>query len=174
MSEYYDSDISLPRWLWIGALVLIVLLAVGYIFSPRDRDDRPILLLPDVKAVEDYRVALIDWQAQARELDSQISTILSGRFGSDLFTTSRESQKMIDAGVRLLNNIEQQKTPTVATPARAMAVRMASEYLEAARATLVWTTTPTNDNLSKAQNHLASARERLSELEASEWTTTHK
>lgn len=171
MSDYYDSEITIPPWLWIGVLVVIVLLAIGYIFSPRDRDNRPILLLPDVKAVEDYRVALIDWQSQTRELDSQISTILSGRFGSDLFTTSRESQKMIDAGVMLLSNIEQKKTPTVATPARVMALRMASEYLEAARATLVWTTTPTEENLLKAQNHLASARILLSELEASEWIT---
>jgi hypothetical protein len=171
MTEYFEEDIKIPFWLWGSVLSIVVLLVLGYLFSPRDRDDRPVLLLPDVKAVEDYRVALMRWQTQARDLDSQISTILSGRFGSDLFTTSREAQKMIDAGVRLLSDIEQQKTPTVATPARAMAIRMASEYLEAARATLVWTTTPTDSNFDTAQGHLETARNLLSELETSEWTT---
>jgi hypothetical protein len=171
MTEYFEEDIKIPSWAWGSVLTIVVLLVLGYLFSPRDRDNRPILLLPDVKAVEDYRVALVRWQIQARDLDSQISTILSGRFGADLFTTSREAQKMIDAGVRLLSDIEQQKTPTVATPARAMAIRMASEYLEAARATLVWTTTPIDRNFNTAQGHLEAARYLLSELEASEWTT---
>lgn len=171
MTEYFEEDIKIPFWAWGSVLTIVVLLVLGYLFSPRDRDNRPILLLPDVKAVEDYRVALVRWQIQARDLDSQISTILSGRFGADLFTTSREAQKMIDAGVRLLSDIEQQKTPTVATPARAMAIRMASEYLEAARATLVWTTTPTDSNFNTTQVHLEAARNLLSELEASEWTT---
>jgi hypothetical protein len=171
MTEYFEEDIKIPSWAWGSVLTIVVLLVLGYLFSPRDRDNRPILLLPDVKAVEDYRVALVRWQIQARDLDSQISTILSGRFGADLFTTSREAQKMIDAGVRLLSDIEQQKTPTVATPARAMAIRMASEYLEAARATLVWTTTPIDRNFNTAQGHLEAARNLLSELEASEWTT---
>ncbi|MDX9991588.1 MAG: hypothetical protein RBS68_06005 [Anaerolineales bacterium] len=171
MTEYADDEIRIPVWIWGSILAAIIFLVLGYVFSPRDRDNRPILLLPGVKAVEDYRVALVRWQTQARELDSQISTILSGQFGSDLFATSREAQKMIDAGVRLISGMEQKKTPIAATPARAMALRMASEYLEAARATLVWTTTPTEDNLNKAQGHLSAARILLSELEASEWTT---
>lgn len=171
MTEYVEDNITIPFWVWGSALGIVILLVLGYLFSPRDRDSRPILLLPDVKAVEDYRVALLRWQIDARDLDMQISTVLSGRFGDDLFTTSREAQKMIDAGIRLMGNIEQQKTPTVATPARAMAVRMAAEYLEAARATLVWTTTPTDSNFNKAQGRLETARNLLSELEASEWTT---
>lgn len=174
MTEYLGDEITIPPWVWGSILTVVILLALGYLFSPRDRDNRPILLLPDVKAVEDYRVALIRWQTQSKELDSQISTILSGRFGSDLFTTSREAQKMIDSGVRLISDIDQQRTPTVATPARAMATRMASEYLEAARATLVWTTTPTAGNHEKAQMHLERARRYLIEMETSEWMTIQK
>jgi hypothetical protein len=165
-----NNETTIPKWVWMGLPIALALLIIGFIVTPRDRANRPILLLPDIKAVEEYRVALIRWQEQARELDAQISTILSGRFGDDLFARSRESQRMIDAGVRLLQNIEQQPTPTAAIPARAMAVRMASAYLEAARATLVWTTAPTEHNLAHAQKQLDSARQFLSELEASEWT----
>jgi hypothetical protein len=164
-----DEELILPKWVWAFP-VLIILLALGYLYSPHDRDDRPILLLPDVRAVETYRLAIVRWRGQAQSLDMQISTILSGRFGEDLFTRSREAQKMIDDAVRLLQNIEQQKTPTAAVPARSISIAMANAYLEAARATLLWTTAPNQENLTHAQEQLEMARRILDELEASEWT----
>lgn len=164
-----EEELILPKWVWAFP-VLIVLLVLGYLYSPRERDGRPILLLPDVKAVEEYRVAIVRWRGQAQSLDVQISTILSGRFGEDLFTRSRESQKMIDDAVRLLQDIEQQKAPTAAVPARSISIAMANAYLEAARATLLWTTAPNEANLAHAQEQLEKARRILDELEASEWT----
>lgn len=165
-----DDTITIPKWVWAFPVIL-VLLALGYFFSPRDRDNRPILLLPDVQAVEEYRVAILRWLEQAQELDTQINTILGGAYGDDLFTRSRETQEMIDAGVRLISNIDQQRTPTAAVPARSLSSRMASAYLEAARATLLWTTAPTEENLAKAQQLLEMARQARDELEASEWIT---
>lgn len=163
------EELILPKWVWAFP-VLIILLVLGYLYSPRDRDDRPILLLPDVRAVETYRLAIVRWRGQAQSLDMQISTILSGHFGEDLFTRSREAQKMIDDAVRLLQDIEQQKTPTAAIPARSISIAMANAYLEAARATLLWTTAPNEENLAHAQEQLEMARRILEELEASEWT----
>lgn len=163
------DEIIIPRWIWAIPAVLIFLV-IGYAFSPRDRDERPILLLPDVQAVEEYRVAIVRWLEQAHDLDTQISTILSGAYGDDLFTRSRESQEMIDAGVRLLSSIDQQKTPTAAVPARALSGQMASAYLEAARATLLWTTAPNDENLARAEELLEIARQAREDLEASEWT----
>jgi hypothetical protein len=165
-----EDEIIIPKWVWIFPAV-IVFLIIGFIASPKDNVGRPILLLPDIRAVEEYRIAIVRWSSQAQDLDTQINTILSGKFGDDLFTRSRESQKMIDAGVRLIQNIEQQKTPTAAIPARSILVKMSSAYLEAARATLTWTTAPTEENLSKANTLLTLARQALAELEASEWTT---
>lgn len=163
------GELIIPKWVWAIPVVFILLL-LGYFYSPRERDGRPILLLPDVKAVEEYRVAIVRWREQAQNLDTQISTILSGSFGDDLFTRSRESQKMIDAAVRLIQDIERQKTPTAAVPARSISISMATAYLEAARATLLWTTAPSDVNLGAAQEQLAKARRILEELEASEWT----
>jgi hypothetical protein len=163
------DELIIPKWVWAIPVVLVLLL-LGYFYSPRERDGRPILLLPDVKAVEEYRVAIVHWREQAQNLDTQISTILSGRFGEDLFTRSRESQKMIDAAVRLIQDIERQKAPTAAVPARSISISMATAYLDAARATLLWTTAPSDVNLGAAQEQLAKARRILEELEASEWT----
>ena len=165
-----DQTIQIPKWAWAIPIVL-GLLILGYFASPRDQDDRPILLLPDIKAVEDYRRSVSLWQAQAGELDTQITTILSGTYGSDLFARSRASQQMIDAAVQLLQDIESREAPTAAMPARSLLVRMASTYLEAARAALLWTTAPTDDNLSSAQTTIDQARQILGELESSEWMT---
>jgi hypothetical protein len=163
------DELIIPKWAWAIPVVLILLL-LGYFYSPRERDGRPILLLPDVKAVEEYRVAIVRWREQAQNLDTQISTILSGRFVEDLFTRSRESQKMIDAAVRLIQDIERQKAPAAAVPARSISISMATAYLDAARATLLWTTASSEVNLGIAQEQLAKARRILEELEASEWT----
>lgn len=163
-----NDQFQIPKWAWAIPIVLGLLL-LGYFASPRGHDERPILLLPDIKAVEDYRRSISLWQAQAGELDAQITTILSGAHGSDLFARSRAAQKMIDDAVQLLQDIESNKAPTAAMPARGILVRMASTYLEAARATLLWTTAPTDDNLSSAQAMVDHARQILGELEASEW-----
>ena len=163
-----DQTVHIPKWAWAIPVVL-GLLILGYFASPRDRNERPILLLPDIKAVEDYRRSVSLWQAQAGELDAQITTILSGTYGSDLFARSRASQKMIDDAVQLLQDIESRKAPTAAMPARSILIRMASTYLEAARAALLWTTAPTYDNLASAQAKMDDARQILGKLEASEW-----
>jgi hypothetical protein len=171
MTDY--EELVIPKWAVIGvSLAILVLVTLGYIFSPREIDGRPILLLPDVKAVGEYQSAIMRWQTQAKDLDLQISTVLSGVYGEDIFARSREAQKMIDDAVWLIQSIERQKTPTAAVPARSLSMSMASAYLEAARATLVWTTAPTEHNLNNAQQQLEIARQALRELEASEWTTT--
>jgi hypothetical protein len=41
------NEIIIPKWVWITGIVM-VLLGLGLFTSPRDRDNRPLLLLPDV------------------------------------------------------------------------------------------------------------------------------
>ena len=69
------SEIIIPKWAWIASLV--VLLGLGLFVSPRDKNNRPILLMPDVKAVEDYRRSLASWHSRLLELDGRIARALS-------------------------------------------------------------------------------------------------
>ena len=48
-------------YLFAFLLLVIVLGLVGWAFSPLDSEGRPILLLPDVKKVEDYRKKIGGW-----------------------------------------------------------------------------------------------------------------
>lgn len=162
------SEIIIPKWVWITGIVM-VLLGLGIFTSPRDQDNRPLLLLPDVKAMEDYRRALVAWHTSFVELDGRMTRLLSADYGGDLFSQSSEGQKIQDATVQLLREVDQTSAPAAAASAKGLALRAGSAYLEASRALLAWISAPTTSNLETAQQALDSARATLAELEASQW-----
>jgi|APHig6443717497_1056834.scaffolds.fasta_scaffold233875_1 hypothetical protein len=163
-----NDPLIVPKWVWVG-LVVLALLGLGLFVSPRDQQNRPILLLPDAKAVEDYRNSISGWHERMQTLDSEITTILSGKFGSDLFSKSREAQKVMDSTIQLAQEIDRQDVPTAAIPAKSLLAQSASAYLNASRAMLQWVTASNEENLVEAQNTLEQARQTLKQLEQSEW-----
>ncbi len=163
-----SEQVVVPKWAWIGVLIL-ALLGLGWMISPRDIANRPALLLPDVKAVEDYRIRVSVWYGRMKFLDAEMTTILSGKFGSDLFSKSREAQKVTEAVIQLAQEIERQDVPTAAIPAKSMLIESASAYMTASRAILQWVSASTDENLAAAQLSLESARVALEQLEQSEW-----
>jgi hypothetical protein len=162
------SEIVIPKWSWITG-ILILLLGLGLLTSPRDKDNHPLLLLPDVKAMEGYRRSLVDWHARFLELDRRMTHLLLANYGGDLFSQSSEGQKIQDETLQLLREIDQTSAPSAAASAREMALQAGSAYLEASRTLLAWISAPTAANLDAAQQALSSARATLAELEASQW-----
>jgi len=162
------NEIIIPKWVWITGIVM-VLLGLGLFTSPRDRDNRPLLLLPDVKAMEDYRRSLVLWHATFVELDGRMTRLLSADYGGELFSQSSEGQKIQDATVQLLREVDQTSAPAAAASAKDLALRAGSAYLEASRSLLAWISAPTASNLEAAQQALDSARATFAELEASQW-----
>lgn len=162
------SEIVIPKWVWITG-ILVFLLGLGLFTSPRDRDNRPLLLMPDLKAMEDYRRSLAGWHTRFLELNGRMTLLLSADYGGDLFSQSSEGQKIQEATVQLLREIDQTATPSAAVSAREMAIDAGSAYLEASRAMLTWISTPTAANLDAAQQAFKTAQATLSELEASQW-----
>ena len=66
-------------------LCLVMLLStVGFFVSPRDGEGKPILLSPEVKAMEDYRRSAQSWMDQLRALDSEIAGLLQTDREGDL------------------------------------------------------------------------------------------
>ncbi len=163
-----NEPIVIPKWVWIG-LTLLALLVLGLFVSPRDQENRPVLLLPDAKAVEDYRNSARNWHARMKSLDADIATVLSGEFGSDLFSKSREAQKIMDTAIQLAQEIERQDVPTAAIPAKSLLIDAISAYLNASRAMLQWVTASNGENLASAQHSLNQARQSIELLEQSEW-----
>lgn len=162
------TEITIPKWVWILVpLVLIVILGLG--ISPRDREGRPLLLSPNVKAVEDYRRSLVGWHVRLIELEGRIARVLSNNYGGDLFSQSSAGQKVLNETLQILDEIDQTAAIPAAVPARELALNAASATLSAAQSALIWVSAPTPANLSSAQQALESAQAEMSILEASQW-----
>ena len=166
-----NAEVTIPKWVWI-LLLLVIVLGLGLGISPRDRDGRPLLLLPDIKAVEDYRRSLVGWHTRLAELDGQIARVLSNDYGGDLFSQSSDGQKTLNETLQVLQEIDQTAATPAAVPARELALNAASATLSAAQSALIWVSAPTPANLGSAQQALDTAHTTLSILEASQWMET--
>jgi len=163
-----NAEVTIPKWVWI-LLLLVIVLGLGLGISPRDRDGRPLLLLPDIKAVEDYRRSLVGWHTRLIELDGRIARVLSNDYGGDLFSQSSDGQKVLNETLQVLQEIDQTAATPAAVPARELAMNAASATLNVAQSALIWVSAPTPANLSSAQQALESAQAEMSILEASQW-----
>jgi len=163
-----SNEITIPKWAWVTS-VIVLLLGLGLFVSPRDKHDRPILLLPDVKAVEDYRRSILTWHDHLQGLNGRIARTLANNYKGDLFSQSSEGQKILNETVQVLQEIDQTPTPPAALPARNMLTDSGAATLAAARSMLAWISAPTPANLKAAQQALDQARAALSLLETSQW-----
>jgi hypothetical protein len=154
-------------------LALLVLLAIGGIASPRNEDGRPLLLLPDVKAVNDYRQLAREADKELRLVDGKIAATLGGNV-DDLFGQTRRAQEAFEHILRISEQLDQQDAPPALVGLKADLNQTAMSYLEAARLTLRWLSTPTQENSEQAQAKLTEARTSLTELEKSQWLKTRQ
>ncbi|MCX6083146.1 MAG: hypothetical protein NTW32_26765 [Chloroflexi bacterium] len=165
-----NSEITIPKWVWmVGVALAILFLGIG--ISPRGADGHPLLLSPDVKALNDYRISLSAWHDKLVDLNGRIARILSNNYGGDLFSQSSEGQKVLNETIRILEEIDQTSTTAAAVPARDLTLNAASATLSAAQLSLLWISAPTPVNLDTAGQALDAARANLTSLEASQWMT---
>jgi hypothetical protein len=153
---------------WLLIPLALFLTVVGALAAPRDAQGRPLLLLPDVKAVEDYRRSTSASTAGLQLLDGEIAALLAGK-NPDLFTQSRQAQAAFEHALRIAQEIDVQAAPPALDGLRGAAAAAASAYLEAARLALRWVSLPQATNHTAAENGLALARQQLKTLEESKW-----
>lgn len=152
----------------LALLAVLGLLALGWAASPRDDRGRPLLLLPDVKAMEAYRRQALDATGELRLVDGEISAALSGDAG-DLFGQTRSAQSAFEHILRVAEDVDRQAVPPALTGLHDELNAASLNYLESARLTLRWLSIPTPENLAAAREKLAGAQANLVELEKSQW-----
>lgn len=77
------------RWYLIIGVSLVLVTVLGWLNSPIDHPtSRPLLMIPEVKAVHDYQVKACSWISQFQLLDAEISGLLIEPSG-DQFSQSR-------------------------------------------------------------------------------------
>jgi hypothetical protein len=163
-----DADeITLP----VGLLLLpalVILALVGWLASPRDERGRPLLLLPDVRAMEAYRRQASAWLDEFRLLDGEIAVLL-GEPPADLFGRSRRSQRAFERALRLSQEIDRQGAPPSLAGLREALHDLTQSYLEASRLALRWLSLPDSENLEQARRVLTDAQAHLKAVEGSRW-----
>jgi hypothetical protein len=158
----------------IVILCLVVLLSVlGSFVSPRDVDGKPILLSPEVKAVEDYRRSAQSWMGQLRTLDGEIVGLLQTDRQGDLFTQSRQAQQMLQHAVDLAKEVDQTQTPAAALGYHEQMYSATISYLEAARSGMRWVSAPEQTRKDEAQAKLSQAQAARKTLEDNAWMKAH-
>jgi len=151
-----------------GALCLAILLGfIGWRASPQDPDGHPLLLLPDVKRVEDYRFRVGDWVDELYLLDGRLTTLLAG--SGDLLSQSRTAQQAFEDSLALTQETDRLAAPPALVGLQEAASRTALAYLEAARRVLLWISAPTPAHYDQAVQQILTGRSQLAELESSTW-----
>jgi hypothetical protein len=151
------------------ALLLTLLGTAGYAVSPRDDAGRPVLLWPEVRAVEQYRYAVAGWAAQWRELNSTLLDAMKIENGRDLLSTSQDSQKAFEQAVAMERDVNTTEAPVSLIGLHDQAEITALSYVNASVAVARWVSAPSADNQATAELAIAEAENRLASLEANEW-----
>lgn len=166
-----EEKLHIFGWILLGVAVLFII--IGTFVSPLDDLGKPILLLPEVKAVEDYRRSVQSWISDLSVLDGEIGHIIVADQMGDVFTESRYAQQTLQHAVRLSQQVDQTKVPPVGIGIHEQILTTTLSYLEAARSAMQWVSAPESKNQDQAIQILEEARQLKSELEENKWLISH-
>jgi hypothetical protein len=169
LSDVEISERTLQR---IGLILLalaVVFVVIGGLTSPLDENGKPVLLLPEIKAFEDYSRSGREWLDQMLILDSEISGVLSGENSGDLYTQSRQAQQMLQQAVDLAKEIDQVNVPAAAAGIHDQLYNTSMAYLETARLTMRWVGAPEETTRQQIEAKLKQARNGRNALKENQW-----
>lgn len=168
-SVIHVSEEKLQKIGWILLGIAVLFTIIGGFASPLDDQGKPVLLLPEVKAVEDYRRSAQSWISEMAVLDGEIAHVIAVDQQGDLFSQSRSAQQTLQHAVELAQQVDRTEVPPIGMGLHEQMLSTTLTYLEAARSALQWVSAPENNNLDTATQKLADARKMKSELEANQW-----
>lgn len=171
-----EIEISEERLQRMGIILLVSVIlfaAIGALTSPRDENGKPVLLMPEVKAFEDYRRSARSWLEQMTLLDIEIAGVLGEEPSGDLFTRSRQAQQMLQRVVNLAKEIDQAKVPAAAAGIHDQLSEMGMSYLDAAWITTRWVGAPEEATRVAIEKKLEESRNARSALQENRWLQMH-
>jgi hypothetical protein len=158
----------------VAAILLSIWIPIGVFVSPRGSDGRPVLLSPDVRAVESYRRAATGWVGEWSKLDSDLQSILETTQGTDLLNTSRRAQQAFDQALALSRAVEETDSPSSLLGLQAQAKSAGSAYVDAAIAIARWVSAPSAEHRAEARRTLENATRVLRDIQNNEWMRQQK
>ena len=167
--EIQISEEKLQKLGWILFGLAVFFTIIGTFVSPLDDQGKPVLLLPEVKAVEDYRKAAQTWISELNILDGEIAHIIAADQQGDLFSQSRSAQQTLQHAVELAQQVDRTRVPPIGMGMHEQMLSTTLSYLEAARSALQWVSAPEQENQDQAIQLLEDSRQMKSELEKNKW-----
>ena len=167
--EIHISEERLQKFGLILMGIAILFTIIGAFVSPLDEQGKPVLLLPEVKEVEDYRRSAQDWVSQLSVLDGEIANVLAAQQQGDLFSQSRSAQQTLQHAVELAQEVDRTKVPPIGMGLHEQLLSTTMSYLEVARSALQWVSAPEKSNLDQATQNLEDSRKMKSDLEKNQW-----
>ena len=168
-SEIQISEEKLQKLGWILFGLAVFFTIIGAFVSPLDGQGKPVLLLPEVKAVEDYRKSAQTWISELNILDGEIGHIIAADQQGDLFSQSRSAQQALQHAVELTQQVDRTRVPPIGMGMHEQMLSTTLSYLEAARSALQWGSAPEQEDQDQAIQLLEDAREMSSGLEKNKW-----
>lgn len=168
-------EIEIPRGgLWVGLALLVIGACnfVGYLVSPRAGDGRPVLLSPDVRAVENYRRQVVGWVADWTALDEHLRAVTEPE--QELLTQSRAAQAVFERAVAIARAVDGEDAPPALLGLRDQASATAAAYVDASMALNRWLSAPSPENQAAAGQTHGTANGLLMALVANEWVAPWK
>ena len=157
-----------PFSLVLAVSALVILALVGYQASPRDAGGRPVLLLPDVRAVERYRREVVHWVTAWQAIDAALTQVLTTT-DPDLLARSRQAQRAFDRAVLLAQAVDGTEAPPALLGLQELSVANGTGYLEAGAAMTRWLSVPSDENRMAAEEALGRASAALAALGMNAW-----
>jgi len=157
------------EWLWAAAAttVAVLLYGLGLAFSARDGAGRPVLLLPDVRAVETYRQRALAWERDWTAIHLDLTTLLADE-PADLLNQSRRAQSRLEQAVAIAQAVEGAQAPGVLIGLHDQALAAAGAFAHASAAVSRWLSAPSSTNEEAAQSACQAAAVALAELQGNE------
>ena len=167
--EIEISEEKLQKFGLILIGVAMVFTIIGAFVSPLDEQGKPVLLLPEVKAVEDYRRSAQAWISELTALDGKIAHVIAVEQQGDLFSQSRFAQQTLQHAIELAQQVDRARIPPIGMGLHELMLSTSLSYLEAARSALQWVSAPEQKNQDQAVQKLEDSRNMKSALEKNKW-----
>ena len=167
--EIHISEEKLQKFGLVLLGIAVLFTIIGAIVSPLDDQGKPVLLLPEVKEVEDYRRSAQTWISELTVLDGEIAHVIATEQQGDLFSQSRSAQQTLQHAVELAQQVDRTRVPPIGMGLHAQMLATTLSYLEAARSALQWVSTPEKNNLDQAVQKLKDSRKMKANLEENQW-----
>jgi len=158
-----------PKTLLIVGTIALLLTLLGWQHTPYSSEKEPLLLLPQLRKVQNYQRQVLKWMENLQECDGRLAVLFSSE-KRDLYQASREAEMINRNLVTLYQEIDRKSPPESLQGLQDVLLETATAYLAAANLGLDWISSGADGDLDTARIGLAEAHAFLQQLQSLPWT----